>query len=619
VSRAQRPSTVVRAAAAVTAAAVAAVCGASASTGAQDPGRILFAGDLAAFRAHESLYTIGIDGRGLRRITTKIDNTLTVQWSPNGERIGFYRNGGFYVVPARGGRPRVVGRVGGDTQFSWSPDGTRLAFFTFGGDRLDVVRIGRKLRVSRFATPGAGDDRPAWSPDGKRIAYVRYRLNEGTGDLCAVDLADGHVSVLLHNAVGSGVTWSPDGRTIAYEYAFNIVLADVARHKRRTLAPGDMPAWSPNGKKIAVTRRGANVYVIDVRTGRSVHVSGYYEADVRLGIDPPSWTPDSRRLVVPVKNDVYIVSADGRTRRAITHNGTSTLLDTVPSLSPDGRRVTYVADPNVAQDDDLYSIRPDGSGLQSVTRNSLWEDQPVWSPDRSRIAFVRLLGLSGDVLVMNADGRDAHVVAKGVHPAWTADGQRLAYDRDGDIYTVSADGGPEHLLIGGPTVDSDPAWSRDGARIAYTRRPAKDTPGDVWTAAADGSGAAQLTRIADTHDHCVPIEAFSPAWSPDGTEIAYVRGVGVTTDCMFHIFSMSIHAIRLDGTADRLITNGGAGGQGGASDPAWSPDGARLVFTISAQYDPREDFIYEVGIVGRDGRGLRVLFGRAHSQDPDWR
>jgi TolB protein len=322
---------------------------------------------------------------------------------------------------------------------------------------------------------------------------------------------------------------------------------------------------------------------------------------------------------VPVKNDIYVVSADGRKRRAITHHGDHTLVDTVPSLSPDGRRVAYVAAPYVPPGDDLYSIRPDGSGLQSVTRNGVGADQPVWSPDRSRIAFARIIGLSGEVLVIGADGSGAHVVAKGFHPAWTPDGQRLSYERDGDIYTVSADGGPEQLLIGGPTADSDPAWSRDGTRIAFTRRPSKDTPGDIWTAPADGSGAVQLTRIVDTRDNCVPIEAFSPAWSPDGTEIAYVRGVGVTTTCMFHIFAMSIHAIRLDGTGDRLITTGGAGGQGGASDPAWSPDGGRLAFTISAQYDPREDFIYKVGVVDRSGRGLRVLFGRAHSQDPDWR
>src|SRR5437870_2546572 len=256
-----------RTAALALAAAVASAGGASATRSAQDPGRIVFASDLAYFRAHASLYTIGVDGRGLRRLTTKIDNTLSAQWSPDGSRVAFYRNGGFYVVSARGGKPRLAGRVAGDTQFSWSPDGTRLAFFTFGGDRLVVVGVGRRLRVSRRAAPGAGDDRPAWSPDGKRIAYVRYRLNKGTGDLCTVDVADGHVSVLLRNAVGSGVTWSPDGRTIAYDYASRIVLADVARHTRRTLGPGDSPSWSPDGTKIAVIRRLDDVYVIDVRTG----------------------------------------------------------------------------------------------------------------------------------------------------------------------------------------------------------------------------------------------------------------------------------------------------------------------------------------------------------------
>ena len=618
--RAQRPPAAVLAAVALSAAAIAAVGGAAASTGAQDNGRILFASDVAYFRAHDSLHTIGADGREGRLLVSNVDDTRSVQWSPDGTRIAFFRNGAIVVVPARGGKPRVAGRVtdGADTQFSWSPDGTRIAFFDFdANDTLVVVRVGARMLVKRFATHGGGGDKPAWSPDGKRIAFIRDRGN--TGDLSAIDLANGHVSVLFRGLVGAGLAWSPDGRTIAYDNGTTIFLADLARHTHRALGPGNTASWSPDGTKIAVIPGLDNVDVIDVHTGRSVHISGSFETNLRQTEDAPTWTPDSRWLAVPIRDDVYLVRADGRARRAVTHHGRATLLLTVPSLSPDGRRIAYVTVRNVGQGDDLYSIRPDGSGLQSLTRHS-FADQPVWSPDRSRIAFVRMTsGLTGDVLVMGADGRGAHVVAAGLQPAWTPDGRRLAYARDGDIYTVDADGGPEQLLVGGPTLDSDPAWSRDGTRIAFARRAATGAPTDVWTAAADGSGAVQLTRIGDAHDSCNAVEGFSPAWSPDGTEIAYVRGIGVNSTCFDHFFLMTIHAIHPDGGSDRLVTTGGAGGQGGASDPAWSPDGARLTFTISAQYDSHEDFTYRIGVVDRSGRGLRVLFGRGHSQDPDWR
>ena len=489
--RAQRPPAAVLAAVALSVAAIAAVGGAAASTGAQDNGRILFASDVAYFRAHDSLHTIGADGREGRLLVSNVDDTRSVQWSPDGTRIAFFRNGAIVVVPARGGKPRVAGRVtdGADTQFSWSPDGTRIAFFDFdANDTLVVVRVGARMLVKRFATHGGGGDKPAWSPDGKRIAFIRDRGN--TGDLSAIDLANGHVSVLFRGLVGAGLAWSPDGRTIAYDNGTTIFLADLARHTHRALGPGNTASWSPDGTKIAVIPGLDNVDVIDVHTGRSVHISGSFETNLRQTEDAPTWTPD---------------------------------------------------------------------------------------------------------------------------------GRRLAYARDGDIYTVDADGGPEQLLVGGPTLDSDPAWSRDGTRIAFARRAATGAPTDVWTAAADGSGAVQLTRIGDAHDSCNAVEGFSPAWSPDGTEIAYVRGIGVNSTCFDHFFLMTIHAIHPDGGGDRLVTTGGAGGQGGASDPAWSPDGARLTFTISAQYDSHEDFTYRIGVVDRSGRGLRVLFGRGHSQDPDWR
>ncbi|MGZ4138138.1 MAG: TolB family protein, partial [Actinomycetota bacterium] len=168
-----------------------------------------------------------------------------------------------------------------------------------------------------------------------------------------------------------------------------------------------------------------------------------------------------------------------------------------------------------------------------------------------------------------------------------------------------------------------------GKRIAFARRAGAGAPADVWTAAADGSGAVQLTRIGDAHDTCNAVEGFSPAWSPDGTEIAYVRGIGVNSTCNDHFFLMSIHVIHPDGSGDRLVTTGGdkrPAGEVGAFDPAWSPDSAHLAFTIFAvnfpagqQAVPGGDLSYRVGVVDGNGRGLHVLFGQGNSQDPDWR
>lgn len=606
-------------AAVIVAAALAAVAGASAANVEPVGSLIVFASDRAAGAVHPSLYSIGIDGLHLRRLAAGVENVQSVLWSPDGRRIAFFRHGAVYVVPATGGRPRVVGRVtdGADVTFSWSPDGSRIAYFDFTAvATLVIARVdAARPRVRRIRMAGVTVDRPAWSPDGTRIA-VSLAVNRPSC-LCIIDVASGRVRVLLRTD-GGDPAWSPDGRTIAFTLADDVILVDVATHARRVFRHvGYTPAWSPDSTKLAVIRGLDDVYVIDVRTGRRVRVSSHVSTDVRL-TDVVSWLPDSRRLVVPVYDDVFVVGANGQSRRRVTQQGRTSQLLTDPSPAPDGLRVAYVAEERVAQDDDLYSMHPDGSKVESLTRNSRDESDPAWSPDRRRVAFVRATGLDGEIYVMDVGAAKALRVAAGFQPAWTPDGRRLAYARDGDLYTIDPAGGSEQLLLGGPTVDSEPAWSSDGTRIAFTRRAVATAPADVWTAGTDGSGAIQVTHTGSVADSCNPTEAFTPAWSPDGTEIAYVRGVGVSSSCNFHFSLESIHAIHPDGTADRLVTAGVVPTQAGASDPAWSPDGGRIAFTQSEQFDERSDVTYRIGIVGRDGHGLHLLTG-PDSRGPDWR
>ena len=152
---------------------------------------------------------------------------------------------------------------------------------------------------------------------------------------------------------------------------------------------------------------------------------------------------------------------------------------------------------------------------------------PAWSPNGERIAFVT----RGDLWVADADGTHASLLVRdGNDPSWAPGGRALAFSRVGAIWTVRADGLHERRLARG----AHPAWSPAGARIAF------DRDGLVLTVLAGGGGVhvaahgaepayARDGRIAYVRDGAIFVgprrvaEGDDPAFSPDGRELAWSR------------------------------------------------------------------------------------------------
>ncbi len=204
---------------------------------------------------------------------------------------------------------------------------------------------------------------------------------------------------------------------------------------------------------------------------------------------------------------------------------------------------------------------------------------------RTSVALLGAMALTGATALL-APGTTASAVS-------TADGRIAFYsyqDGDADIYTVNPDGtGEVNLTQEEPdadtTADADPAWSPDGTRLAYTVYTVRThLVDDVWLMNADGSGKVPLTSTGTD---------LEPVWSPDGSQIAFVS----TRDGNPEIFVMNTDG---SGQTQLSFTEYTSFAPSNV-DPVWSPDGSQIAFASNRHGDGTDFDIYAMSF---DGSGV---------------
>jgi tol-pal system beta propeller repeat protein TolB len=280
------------------------------------------------------------------------------------------------------------------------------------------------------------------------------------------------------------------------------------------------PYWSPDGTRVAYlccTGGEASVWVMDADGSNPLQLTEAPSGE-------PAWSPDGTQLAYVSYQDesIWVVSADGSGRQSLEQQGGG------PAWSPDGQRIAFFSRrdfPGQDQRNELYLAEADGTGVVRLTNDEVEDILPVWSPDGSRLAWIRSVDRIPHVFVMEADGTDMQQLTGGPDPddaaQWSPDGSRILFVRylDGadplmlgqgnaEIFTVVPDVGVEVNLTQNDGWDGYPAWSPDGSQIAFGRN--EGAQFNLMVMNADGSGVRELPGAPDAtvaNDCC-------PAWRP---------------------------------------------------------------------------------------------------------
>jgi Tol biopolymer transport system component len=432
----------------------------------------------------------------------------------------------------------------------------------------DIFRLDANGRLANLSKSPFDDESPLVSPNGKWVAFVSergggpgiYEVGIDGAGLRRLDPPPHQIGASIYTPQ---LAWSPDGRRLA-------AVSGGQRVTLRILQPGRTPkvlernsfvfgpSWSPDGKLLSV-RTGSmekpvvRAYTPTGRLAWQVPSSGYVDwshqglltttgkgwvkaydehGRPRFAVHgrAEAWSPDGSRLATVAGGTLAVRTADGRVFLRKSIRGLSGNVTDVAWM--DNRRV-------------LVNLDPRAPGVDTAT-GKVFAGSPRYfygarSADNRLFAETRRQGSRFAVRVEPLPHGAARVYGK-VGGCWDdgvfedaltslqfVPGRRsLVFESYcpellAALYAVNADGTGLTRVTNEQKDDTQPAWSPDGTRIAYTRydfvgESCKGCPGSLVVADGDGSSPHVLTTPSGDD-----IADSGPSWSPDGTKILFTR------------------------------------------------------------------------------------------------
>ncbi|PYQ67332.1 MAG: peptidase S41 [Acidobacteria bacterium] len=468
--------------------------------------------DRIAFIYAGDLWTCGLDGGNVRRLTSDVGFESSPAFSPDGMWIAFSAqyegNTDVYIVPADGGVPkRLTWHPGNDVVQGFTPDGKSVVFtspravYTSRYTQLFSVPIegGPEQQLS---IPNA--NRAVFSDDGRRIAYnpgspqflqwKRYR-GGAVSQVWLYDVASHAIEKVpqpASRANDAGPMWIGD--TVYFrsdrEGEFNLYSWDgKSRTVQRLTNHADFPVAnaSAGGGRIVYEQAGY-LHLFDPATGGSKKLTVGVAADLpeirprfvketktRHYIRDFSLSPSAVRVAVDFRGEIVTVPAEKGDVRNLTN--TTAVHERSPVWSPDGRSIAYFSDES--GDYRLFIENQDGKGEPRKFKLSGagFYESPVWSPDSRKIAYVDnahalywidvATGASKKI-----DGDYFYGPNKTLRPAWSPDSRWIAYAVNNHaliqtVYAHSVDQGRSFAVTDGLSDASQPVFDRSGKYLFF--------------------------------------------------------------------------------------------------------------------------------------------------------